>query len=137
MVKDKDKLLVDSLEPSIKTARSGAARQSFRVWGFGCDQLIRERAEGETTLEGRDLLHFDERNVRRDVPPERNKLPTPRKKEDRNKEEKKERKGSFLGFPDRTNWVLLTARGYNFLPFHHFVSTQFLLFADAVPFINI
>ena len=38
--------------------------------GLGCDQLIREREGGiekkqEKKLEGgRDLLHFDERNVR-------------------------------------------------------------------------
>ena len=55
--------------------------------GLGCDQLIREREGGiekkqEKKLEGgRDLLHFDERNVRRDVPQERNKMPPPKKKE--------------------------------------------------------
>ena len=78
-------------------------------------------------LEGRDLLHFDERNV----PPERNKkaAPNPRKKGDREIKKRKGR-GDFL----RTNWVLLPC---NVLPSCHFVSTQFLRFADAVPFINI
>ena len=69
-------------------------------------EWVREGETREVELEGRDLLHFDERNV----PPERNKkaAPNPRKKGDREIKKRKGR-GDFL----RTNWVLLPC---NILP---------------------
>ena len=114
--------------------RAGLRRNKRRKWREG----------------GRDLLHFDERNVRWDVPPERNKMPpTQEKRTLRNKEEKKARGDPLL----RTNWVLLTARGLQLLailplclysilpfcwrgPFHKYLRNCFPYSVHSIPSIR-
>ena len=88
------------------------------------------RAEGETRGEtGKDLLHFDERNVRRrrrDVPPERNK-PPPNKEDREIKKKGRERGNKFprLSRSDKLGSVTFT------LP--HRLSTVLSLRLSSIP----